>query len=67
MVVVNADISYSMTDSRLFTPGPLTTTHTVKAAMLRDYGHRDSDFLEVVSYVRRRLLEVAGRSVQYEV
>jgi 2-aminoethylphosphonate-pyruvate transaminase len=43
----------------LFTPGPLTTSATVKAAMLRDLGSRDRDFVEVVQDVRRRLLAVA--------
>jgi 2-aminoethylphosphonate-pyruvate transaminase len=28
-------------DKLLFTPGPLTTSHTVKQAMLRDLGSRD--------------------------
>jgi hypothetical protein len=30
---------------RLFTPGPLNTTRTVKEAMLIDYGSRDPLFL----------------------
>ena len=42
----------------LFTPGPLTTSETVKQAMLHDLGSRDSEFLSVVSQVRRRLLEL---------
>ena len=42
----------------LFTPGPLTTTETVKQAMLRDLGSRDTEFLEVVRKIRRRLLEL---------
>jgi len=42
----------------LFTPGPLTTSETVKRAMLRDLGSRDSEFLSVVSQIRRRLLEI---------
>ncbi len=43
----------------LFTPGPLTTSETVKQAMLRDLGSRDAEFLEVVRKIRRRLLELA--------
>jgi 2-aminoethylphosphonate-pyruvate transaminase len=46
----------------LFTPGPLTTSLTVKQAMLRDLGSRDREFIELVARVRRRLLEVAGVS-----
>lgn len=47
-------------DSLLFTPGPLTTSATVKAAMLRDVGSRDSGFIEMVLDIRRRLVELAG-------
>ncbi len=32
----------------LFTPGPLTTSRTVKEAMLRDLGSRDMAFIETV-------------------
>ncbi|HXW89623.1 MAG TPA: 2-aminoethylphosphonate--pyruvate transaminase [Terriglobales bacterium] len=42
----------------LFTPGPLTTSDTVKQAMLRDLGSRDAEFLSLVSHIRRRLLEL---------
>ncbi|HXY06380.1 MAG TPA: 2-aminoethylphosphonate--pyruvate transaminase [Terriglobales bacterium] len=42
----------------LFTPGPLTTSETVKQAMLRDMGSRDAEFLSVVTHIRRRLLEL---------
>jgi len=44
----------------LFTPGPLTTSETVKQAMMRDLGSRDTDFLEVVRKIRRRLLELGN-------
>src|SRR5271157_2130124 len=44
----------------LFTPGPLTTSETVKQAMMRDLGSRDAEFLEVVRKIRRRLLELAS-------
>jgi len=42
----------------LFTPGPLTTSSTVKQAMLRDLGSRAPEFLGVVRDIRRRLLEL---------
>ncbi|MCW5962798.1 MAG: 2-aminoethylphosphonate--pyruvate transaminase [Bryobacterales bacterium] len=48
-----------MADKFLFTPGPLSTTATVKQAALRDLGSRDDEFLSVVLDVRRRLLEMA--------
>jgi len=47
-------------DKLLFTPGPLTTSPGVKAAMQRDVGSRDAEFLAVVARVRRTLLELAG-------
>jgi 2-aminoethylphosphonate-pyruvate transaminase len=47
-------------DKALFTPGPLTTSRTVKQAMLRDLGSRDAAFIAVVREVRRRLVELGG-------
>ena len=47
-------------DKVLFTPGPLTTSRTVKQAMLRDLGSRDFELIETVRDIRRRLL-VLGR------
>ena len=44
------------TDKLLFTPGPLTTSATVKAAMLHDPGSRDRGFLRIVREIRERLL-----------
>ncbi|HMD84714.1 MAG TPA: 2-aminoethylphosphonate--pyruvate transaminase [Terriglobia bacterium] len=49
-------------DKVLFTPGPLTTSTTVKQAMLRDLGSRDFEFLAVVRDIRRRLLSLAAVS-----
>ncbi len=50
----------------LLTPGPLTTSRTVKLAMLADYGSRDVEFREVVAGIRRRLLALAGCGEDYE-
>jgi 2-aminoethylphosphonate-pyruvate transaminase len=47
-------------DKLLFTPGPLTTSLSVKAAMLRDAGSWHFEFNEIVRGVREKLLEVAG-------
>ena len=47
-------------DALLFTPGPLTTSASVKAALVRDLGSRDSRFIEVVADVRRRLAVLAA-------
>ena len=49
-------------DKLLFTPGPLTTSLTVKQAMLRDLGSRDSEFIQSVCRIRQQLLAVAGVS-----
>lgn len=46
----------------LFTPGPLTTSRTIKEAMLRDFGSRDTAFIETVRRIRRQLLKIAGVS-----
>ena len=47
-------------DKVLFTPGPLTTSQTVKQAMLRDLGSRDFEFIEMVRAIRHELLNLAG-------
>jgi len=49
-------------DKTLFTPGPLTTSQTVKQAMLRDVGSRDVEFIETVRSIRQTLLDLAGVS-----
>ncbi len=46
-------------DKALFTPGPLTTSPTVKQAMLRDLGSRDSAFIDCVKEIRGALLALA--------
>lgn len=55
-------------DKTLFTPGPLTTSQTVRQAMLRDLGSRDAEFIETVHHIRQSLLELAGvsRDTGYE-
>jgi len=49
-------------DKRLFTPGPLTTSLSVKQAMLHDVGSRDRQFVQIVRDVRLALLDLAGVS-----
>lgn len=44
----------------LFTPGPLTTSLSVKEAMLRDLGSRDMEFLEIVREIRDKLLALGN-------
>lgn len=43
----------------LFTPGPLTTSKTVKEAMLQDVGSRDHIFINTVKDIRNDLLQLA--------
>src|SRR5579871_3147196 len=43
----------------LFTPGPLSTSKTVKEAMLEDMGSRDHLFVDAVKNVRNGLLKLA--------
>lgn len=49
-----------MQDPWLLTPGPLTTSMSVKQAMLRDWGSRDSEFIALNRRVRDRLVTIAG-------
>jgi 2-aminoethylphosphonate-pyruvate transaminase len=49
-------------DKLLFTPGPATTSLSVKQAMLHDAGSWHADFNELVRSVRERLLALAGVS-----
>src|SRR5882724_9375660 len=49
-------------DKLLFTPGPITTSLSVKQAMLHDAGSWHFEFNALVASVRARLLQVAGLS-----
>lgn len=46
-------------DPWLLTPGPLTTSMSVKQAMLRDLGSRDDEFIALNRGMRQRLLQIA--------
>lgn len=47
-------------DPWLLTPGPLTTSPTVKAAMLHDLGSRDKRFIDINRRLRERLVAIAN-------
>ena len=47
-------------DPWLLTPGPLTTSLSVKEAMLHDWGSRDKNFIAINRRVRERLVALAG-------
>ncbi len=49
----------------LLTPGPLTTSRTVKMTMLADYGSRDIEFRQIVADIRKQLLVLAGCDETY--
>src|SRR5258706_1194696 len=47
-------------DKTLFTPGPLTTSLSVKQAMLHDAGSWHFEFNDLVRRIREQLLALAG-------
>ncbi|KAB2333080.1 2-aminoethylphosphonate--pyruvate transaminase [Cytobacillus depressus] len=51
-----------MNTYKLLTPGPLTTTSTVKEEMLFDRCTWDQDYKEITQKIRTQLLEFAGAS-----
>ncbi len=57
----------SWKDKALFTPGPLTTSQTVKQAMLRDLGSRDTEFIAVIQAIRQRLVALCADPQAYTV
>ncbi|MCA9103216.1 MAG: 2-aminoethylphosphonate--pyruvate transaminase [Planctomycetales bacterium] len=57
---MDADIPYL-----LLTPGPLTTSRTVRETMLRDYCTWDDDYNTIVSDIRDRLVRLATTSENY--
>jgi 2-aminoethylphosphonate-pyruvate transaminase len=50
----------------LLTPGPLTTSRTVKHTLLADWGSRDIEFRQVVREIRHELLALAACDQSYE-
>ena len=50
----------------LLTPGPLTTSRTVKATMMADWGSRDVEFRKLVADIRNGLLGLAGGDASYD-
>ncbi len=52
-------------DKALFTPGPLSTSQSVKQAMLRDLGSRDSEFIAVVQEIRQKLVMLGNGAADF--
>jgi len=52
-------------DPWLLTPGPLTTSLSVKQAMLHDYGSRDATFIDLNARILDRLVAIVNGSGSY--
>jgi 2-aminoethylphosphonate-pyruvate transaminase len=52
-------------DPWLLTPGPLTTSATVKEAMLHDWGSRDGGFIALNNRMRQRLVALIGGGKEF--
>ncbi len=50
----------------LLTPGPLTTSAATRAALGRDWGSRDADFIALTGRLRARLAALAGGTDAHE-
>ena len=48
-----------MINYKLLTPGPLTTTATVKQEMMVDHCTWDNDYKQIIQWIRKELLELA--------
>jgi len=46
----------------LLTPGPISTTKSVKAVMLRDWCTWDNDYKDLVQNLRSRLLKLSTKN-----
>ena len=52
--------SSAVPEKKLFTPGPLSVSLSVREAALRDLGSRDTEFIATVKFLRSKLLQIAG-------
>lgn len=52
-------------EKKLFTPGPLSVSLSVREAALRDLGSRDVEFISTVKFLRSKLLQIAGVSENF--
>jgi 2-aminoethylphosphonate-pyruvate transaminase len=63
------DLVYKMSDRNnpyiLLTPGPLSTSDTVKRAMLMDWCTWDQDYNDIVQEIRRSITTLATRGTDY--
>jgi len=62
----NSDAACSPSgDPYLLTPGPLTTSLTVKQAMLHDFGSRDAVFIDLNARILERLVSIVNGEGRY--
>lgn len=62
-LIFNLDVAVSSPgrEKKLFTPGPLSVSLSVREAALRDLGSRDVEFISTVKFLRSKLLQIAGK------
>ena len=53
-------------DKKLLTPGPLTTSIKTKRAMLRDWGSRDEEFIDLNHSIRNSLVKLIDGEDEFE-
>jgi len=58
-ITIKEQVMPDTEDNLLFTPGPLSTSTTVKQAMMHDVGSRDGAFVETVREIRKEILRLA--------
>eukprot|EP01126_Amoeba_proteus_P005058 TRINITY_DN1166_c0_g1_i1.p1 TRINITY_DN1166_c0_g1~~TRINITY_DN1166_c0_g1_i1.p1 ORF type:complete len:285 (-),score=62.85 TRINITY_DN1166_c0_g1_i1:918-1772(-) len=54
------------TGKKLFTPGPLTTSSSVRQAMMREMGPRETEFKVLVKEIREKVLKVGDFGEEYD-
>jgi 2-aminoethylphosphonate-pyruvate transaminase len=52
-------------DPLLLTPGPLTTSKSVKEVMIHDWGSRDATFIRINQFVLTTLTEIIGGGAEF--
>jgi 2-aminoethylphosphonate-pyruvate transaminase len=50
----------------LLTAGPVTTSRSVKIAMLADFGARDTEFISLLDRIRRELLRIGQATISHD-
>ena len=56
-----------MTDKKLLTPGPLTTSYATKKAMLNDWGSRDKKFIDLNQSICESLVTLINGEKEFTI